>query len=301
MKTNVFWGMLFVAFLTVAGLTACIDDNEEDSRKVIDYKEYTLTVASAKLPGVVTSCGNSFLADVYAVKKEQSTEWEAQGSIGKFEYEEGYEYQIRISETDYLDYSMGEPAWTEYELLDVISKERKNSENLPPHFIPDWYFEESCPYINPDFAYAIEADKKEDIENDLKTDATYKFGGLRYYITLPATDDWFLLDADRHMVEQGTLIRRGKESTEFPESYKLLPPESHVSGCGQFDFVRGSDPEDIMMQYDVFYCSKPQSKSVELKTVEIWLYKDLTAYYQNKYPEANVKTVVIRYAVEKLE
>ena len=28
---------------------------------------------------------------------------------------------------------MGDPAWTEYELLKVISKERKVSENLPPH------------------------------------------------------------------------------------------------------------------------------------------------------------------------
>lgn len=94
-----------------------------------------------KLPGVLTSSGNNILADVYAVKDENSTEWEAHGEIAKFEYEEGYEYQIRISETSYLDYRMGDPAWTEYELLEVISKEHKNSENLPPHFIPNWYFE----------------------------------------------------------------------------------------------------------------------------------------------------------------
>lgn len=93
-----------------------------------------------------------------------------------------------------MDYNMGDPAWTEYKLLEVISKERKNSENLPPHFIPDWYFEQRCPYINPEFAYAIEADKKEDIENDLNTDATYKFGGLRYYICFTGIRKWFLLE-----------------------------------------------------------------------------------------------------------
>ena len=171
MKKHNYFTILLVAILAMIVVTSCIDDDEE-GRKVTDYKEYTLTVASVKLPGVLTSSGRNVLADVYAVKNEQSTDWEAHGSIGKFEYEEGYEYQIRISGTSYLDYNMGDPAWTEYELLEVISKERKDSENLPPHFIPDWYFEQHCPYINPEFAYAIDADKKEDIENDLKTDAT---------------------------------------------------------------------------------------------------------------------------------
>lgn len=291
--------MLFVAFLTVAGLTACNDDNEE-SRKITDYKEYTLTVASVKLPGVVTSSGSNVFADVYAVKKEQSAEWEAQGSIDNFEYEEGYEYQIRISETSYLDDRMGDPAWTEYELLEVISKEPKNSENLPPHFIPNWYFEHRCPYINPEFAYAIEADQKEEVENDLKTNTAYKFGGLRYYLPVPIADDWFLLDDDMHTVNQGILIRRSKEATEFPESYKLLPPESQVLGHGQFDFVTNAAPDEPVMQYDVFICRQAPSKSIGQQNVDIWLYRDLTTYYQSKYPEAGVKAVVIRYALKSL-
>lgn len=68
MKTKDFLGMLLMAFLAVAGLTACSEDNE-GGRKITDYKEYTLTVASVKLPGVVTSCGNNVFTDVYAVKK----------------------------------------------------------------------------------------------------------------------------------------------------------------------------------------------------------------------------------------
>ena len=292
MKNRNFLTMLFMAIFTVIGATSCNDYYEED-RKVTGYKEYTLTVASVKLPGVLTSSGSNILADVYAVKNEQSTDWEAQGSIGKFEYEEGYEYQIRISETNYLGYRMGDPAWTEYELLEVISKEHKNSENLPPHFIPDWYFEQYCPYINPEFAYAIDADKKEDIENDLKTDGTYKFGGLRYYITISNVNKWFLLDDDMHTVGHGILIRKSKEPMEFPETYKLLPPESKIVGYGEFVFVN-DDTEDPIMQYDVFmYVVAPQ-------IVDIWLYKDLTAYYQRKYPAADVKAVVIRYEVTNL-
>lgn len=291
--------MLLVAILTMTWLAACSDNNEE-GRKVTNYKEYTLMVASVKLPGVVTSSGSNILANVYAVKNERSTDWEMQGSIGKFEYEEGYEYQIRISETSYLDYRMGDPAWTEYELLEIISKERKNSENLPPHFIPNWYFEKYCPYINPQFAYAIEADKKEVIENDLKTDVSYKFGGLRCCIPIPIADKWFLLNDDMHTVGHGVLIRRSKELTEFPETYKLLPPESQVAGYGEFDFVTDDDTKDSVMQYDVFISAQNRSKDVALQSIDIWLYKDLTTYYQSKYPTADVKAVMIRYEVKNL-
>ena len=292
MKNRNFLVMLFMAIFTMIGVTSCNDDEED--KKVTGYKEYTLTVASEKLPGVLTSSDNNVLTDVYAVKNEQSTDWEAQGSIGKFEYEEGYEYQIRISETNYLDYRMGDPAWTEYELLEVISKEHKNSENLPPHFIPNWYFEKHCSYINSEFAYAIDADKKEDIENDLKTNSTYKFGGLRYYIAFYGIGIWFLQDDDMHTVEHGVLIRKSKELTEFPESYKLLPLEIKNYEFGEFNFVTSDDTEDYVMQYDVFmYVVAPQ-------IVDIWLYKDLTAYYQRKYPAADVKAVVIRYEVKNL-
>ena len=299
MKKQNYLTILLVAILAMIGVTSCNDDNEE-GRKIIGYKEYTLTVASVKLPGVLTSSGSNVLADVYAVKNEQSTDWEAHGDIAKFEYEEGYEYQIRISETSYLDYSMGDPAWTEYELLEVISKERKDSENLPPHFIPDWYFEQRCPYINPEFAYAIEADKKEDIENDLNTDATYKFGGLRYYFCFAGMRKWFLLDADMHTIDKGTLITRNKDITEFPDTYKLLPPESKIASNGEFNFVKGDDMEDSVMQYDAFISAQNWSRDLAPQNVDIWLYKDLTAYYQSKYPEANVKAVVIRYTVKIL-
>lgn len=129
---------ILFAFVVLT-VTSCNNDDDLGGRMVTDYKEYKLTVASRKLPGVVTSCGNSTLTDVFAVKNESQSEWQPLGYITKFDYEQGYEYQIRISKTSYLDYRMGEPAWTEYELLEVLSKERKDSENLPDDFIPDWF------------------------------------------------------------------------------------------------------------------------------------------------------------------
>lgn len=129
---------ILFAFVVLT-VTSCNNDDDLGGRMVTDYKEYKLTVASRKLPGVVTSCGNSTLTDVFAVKNESQSEWQPLGYITKFDYEQGYEYQIRISKTSYLDYRMGEPAWTEYELLEVLSKERKDSEDLPEDFIPDWF------------------------------------------------------------------------------------------------------------------------------------------------------------------
>lgn len=44
-----------------------------------------------------------------------------------------------------------------------------------------------------------------------------------------------------------------------------------------------------------YFCN---NKSVAQQDVDMWLYKDLTAYYRSKYPEANVKAVVIRYVIK---
>ena len=95
--------------------SAC--NQKEEWPKILSQKEYELTVASQKLPGVVTSCGNSSKTEVFAVKKANATEWTDLASISDFEYEAGNEYRIRIQETHYLDKRMGEPEWTTYQLL----------------------------------------------------------------------------------------------------------------------------------------------------------------------------------------
>lgn len=138
MKTRNLFGMLLL-LLCMIGFVSCLNEDNQEGRKVTGYEEYTVTVASTKLQGVLSSCGSSFLSDVYAVKKEDSQEWEQLSGVQDFDYEVGYEYKILISETNFLDYNMGEPAWTEYKLLKVLSKEKKDSEELPDNFIPDWF------------------------------------------------------------------------------------------------------------------------------------------------------------------
>ena len=295
MKTRNLFGILLL-FLYIVSFFSCNNDEIEE-KKIIDYREYVLTVASEKLPGIVTSCGSSHLTEVYAVKKGDSKEWEALLAVAGFEYKPGYEYKIRISETSYLDYNMGEPAWTEYELLEIISKEEKSSENLPRHFIPDWYYEKYCAYIDTEFQYAIDADQKEYIENDLKTNEALSQKGLRCYITT-GFKNWILLDVEKYIVKQSGILRtERKDYKEFPETYKLLLPKGNILGYMQWNFIKDIDSEENVAQYDVLIYSNTTTKSFAPESVQLWLYKDLTTYYQSKYPEANVRAVVICYKV----
>lgn len=127
---------ILLLFLVIA-LISCKKE-EQEGEKIAGYKEYTMIVASQKLQGIV-GVGSYFLSEVYAVQDVGSQKWKPLVNIQGFDYENGYEYVIKISETNYLDYRRGDPAWTEYKLIEVISKEKKESEGLPEHFIPDWY------------------------------------------------------------------------------------------------------------------------------------------------------------------
>lgn len=88
MKTTNLGVLFFCAFCFIS-----CDSNNDGGRTVTDYKEYVLTVASQKVPGVLWSDGHDFLSEVYAVKEGQSDEWSACGYIDGFEYEKGYEYR----------------------------------------------------------------------------------------------------------------------------------------------------------------------------------------------------------------
>lgn len=92
MKTKNLLGTLTL-FLFTFIFISCDKDNEEE-RKVTDYKEYVLSVASEMKPGVMWAEGADFLKELYPVKKENSEEWETLSYIDGFEFEKGYEYKI---------------------------------------------------------------------------------------------------------------------------------------------------------------------------------------------------------------
>ena len=122
-------------FICLVSFVSCEKNEDENESKETGYQEYILTVASQGIVGI----GVNVLTDVYAVKKDKSQEWKQFADIQDFDYKNGYEYVIKISETNYLDYRRGTPVWSEYKLIEIISKEKKGSQGLPENFIPNWW------------------------------------------------------------------------------------------------------------------------------------------------------------------
>ena len=275
--------------LTTAIIVSCTINGEPEGRQVTDYQEYEVTVASEKIPGVYTSCGNNILTDVYAVRYAGEDDWKMLASIEGFEYESGYEYILRISRTDYLDYSMGEPAWTEYALIEEISKEAKASENVPDNFIPEWFF-----------AYKVKAEHPESIATDIANDPALSFNGGK--LCMVGLGQWLLLDSDNNVENWGSLKRVSMSADEMPDIYRIFPPEDagSIRGYGRLEFMELGDDDNSLMQFDIFFAPSASSKADQpiSHSFRLWLYKDLTEEYQKKYPEAGVVAVVIRYCVE---
>lgn len=66
MKTKNLLGVLLLFTFT---FISC-DKEDEEGRKITDYKEYVLTVASEMKPGVIWSEGRDYLKEVYRKKRK---------------------------------------------------------------------------------------------------------------------------------------------------------------------------------------------------------------------------------------
>ena len=313
------------ASLTTAIIVSCTINGEPEGRQVTDYQEYEVTVASEKIPGVYTSCGNNILTDVYAVRYAGEDDWKMLPSISGFEYESGYEYilrisrtdyldysmgepawteyalieELRISRTDYLDYSMGEPAWTEYALIEEVSKEVKESENVPDNFIPEWFFEQYCADLD-DFEYKVDAERPEEVVDDINNDQSFSFNGGK--LCMVGLSQWLLLAPDNNVENWGQLKRVSMSADEMPEIYRIFPPDDagSIRGYGRLEFIEQGDNDNSLMQFDIFFAPSASSKADYPipHSFRLWLYKDLTEEYKEKYPDAGVKAVIVRYCVE---
>lgn len=294
MKTRNFVDALTL-FLCAFVFFSCSNDDEEEERKITNYKELVLTVASKKIPGVLD--GNKYVSEVYAVKNEQEDEWIAYyGNIAGFEHEKGYEYKIKVSETTYQDYAMDDPTWTERNLLEVISKVKKDSEDLPIHLVPETYYKH-IPL--PRYRYAIEAENKSLIEDDLKMNTLLPLDyHFLYYNSTGGFLKWIGIH-DKSRVFGPYIVKNAhKNPEEMPESYKLLPPEGRiVAGGNEWTFLDESEHPVNPLTFDVFIGYTALTKSAGPTPNTFFLYKDLSQFYQSKYPDAGVKTVVISYTL----
>lgn len=72
-----------------------------------------------------------------------------------------------------------------------------------------------------------------------------------------------------------------------------MPDDKYSSGLlRHYDFVKGRKTDEIVMEYDVLIL-----KSDAQRIIGMWLFKDLTEFYQTKFPDAGVRAVAIRYEI----
>ena len=183
------------------------------------------------------------------VQIPKSDGWSIYGSIAGFEYEKDYECKIKVSETSYLNYSMDDPAWIERDLLEVSSKDKKDSEDLPLHLIPKTYYK-NIPL--PQYRYAVEANNKVLIEANLEAhpilpeDYHYMLcngeSGLR----------WIGILDENNVLGPHIVKTTSKKPEEMPESYKILPSDETIASCGEWTFLDESDNTTNYSPFDVF-------------------------------------------------
>ncbi len=242
-----------------------------------------MTIASRLVPGsVYGGCGNNYVIDVYAGRKEQSDEWSAYWNIAGFEYEPGNEYRLLIEETTYEDKLMGEPVWTESKLHKILSKEEKNSVDVPEHLLQKQYYENET--FVPEYRFAVEAESKELIEKEMKDNPPFMVGA-NVIVYEKGFSKWIAIDKEGMVLGKGKLKRRNIEYSSLPDSYKLLP----LKGIRSYQLWTFMDDDD-KVSFDVFISSKSRNESPDSLTP--WLYKDVTDIFKSKYPDAGVKTVV---------
>ncbi len=142
--------------------------------------------------------------------------------------------------------------------------------------------------------HAIEAGDKTGVEADLKANPPlpqgapyrYRYTIQRYAAALPPSVTLTYADGNGDEVV-GLVTQTSKDPGMMPDTYRLLPPATSVSGCMEWRVETGG----IVLPYDVFiHTPVPSSFAGSY----IYLYEDLTGKYQQMFPDADVTAVVRR-------
>lgn len=107
---------------------------------------------------------------------------------------------------------------------------------------------------------------------------------------------WLAIKDDTNVLGPGLIKRTNKTQEEFPEVYQILPPEGQVNGSMEWSFLDEEGNETGHPSFDVFLGYSARSREAGVTSNLFYLYKDLTAHYKSKYPDAGVKAVVVSYA-----
>ena len=139
---------------------------------------------------------------------------------------------------------------------------------------------------------------KEVIEEDLKNHSILPLDYHYFYYGNSEGLKWLAIKDDISVLGPGLIKRTNKTQEEFPEVYQILPPEGQVNGFMEWSFLDEEGNETSYPSLDVFLGYSARSREAGVTPNLFYLYKDLTAHYKSKYPEAGVKAVVVSYAIE---
>lgn len=119
MKTKSFFGVLFMAFFTVAGLTACSDDDEpKDSVKEIRMQ---VSAETGVMYDLFDDKGEHPIECMLVMSEDNPGVWESLGfdRIEGFTYERGHEYYLSVKRT-ILANPPADASDRKYELIRIL-------------------------------------------------------------------------------------------------------------------------------------------------------------------------------------
>lgn len=145
---------------------------------------------------------------------------------------------------------------------------------------------------------APQAEVKNAIEQDLA--ANPPFGGCDFYqivttktsATLPALLKLCVAKVDSKKWYGVYAIETSAEKFEDNDNYRLFPTSTKTSALAKWDIEDYTSVKPKLVgTYDVFaQCADPESK----KGANLFFCEDLTKYYREKYPNADIHAVVRR-------
>lgn len=139
---------------------------------------------------------------------------------------------------------------------------------------------------------------KEVIKEDLKNNSILPLDYHYFYYGNSEGPKWLAIKDNTNVLGPGLIKRTNKTQEEFPEVYQILPPEGQVNGFMEWSFLDEKGNETGYPSFDVFLGYSARSREAGVTPNLFYLYKDLTAHYKSKYPEAGIKAVVVSYTLE---
>lgn len=120
MKRIKWWGFALLLSLITLSNTSCNDDEDKDKTETV-----LMTIGAEMTKGTPYWPGDVEL-DCMLVKEEKEEKWKMflLGTIQGFQYEEGYEYVLKVKKTTLANPPM-DGGSIRYELISVESKTKK--------------------------------------------------------------------------------------------------------------------------------------------------------------------------------